>query len=237
MPILIVKSVDPDAPLGLGRMRKQENPGMGESQPFPDRIAALRQRLAESTGLMPRAEKADPIPDAAKATTDVGSADCEVAGETTEVASESCQPPGGNALSEEATPAPHSTIESGPVAETLTRGRELLARLRALSNDPLLKLSADDPLSKRFDECTAMVHLALRTVQAFGNASGCQRSLCEGLEAILNLIDERALAIAKVVERRHAWRQRETPGMSTASPYAALAQRVSSLLTRLLPSM
>jgi HD-GYP domain-containing protein (c-di-GMP phosphodiesterase class II) len=83
----------------------------------------------------------------------------------------------------------------------LERGRDLLRRLRSLS-EGLESTSVSDPLVLLHRETTAMTETALRMVQAFPNAPSAQLRLCEGLEAILNVVAQRIGTLAYAHGRR-----------------------------------
>jgi hypothetical protein len=180
---------------------------MDDSQALPSRIASLRRRLDEAMKWQARGHQVDGAAISSKWET---SAEAEEPATVTAAGSVEM----GRTANDSSTPAiaPPVRPSSDRVQSSLARARDLLARLRTLSDDPLLRLSDEDPLNRSFQECTAMVHLALRTVQAFGASIGCQRELCEGLEAILKVVHERMLMIARVLEQRQAWKQRSQNG-------------------------
>jgi hypothetical protein len=92
--------------------------------------------------------------------------------------------------------------------QVLERGRELIGQLRSLSDEPLLRRDEDDPLDAHFGETTAMTEAALRMVQAFPDAPSAQLRLCEGIEAILDVIMRRLASLRHCLEERRreaAW--------------------------------
>jgi hypothetical protein len=84
----------------------------------------------------------------------------------------------------------------------LERGRELISRLRGLTEEPLLRRDAADPLDVRFRETVAMTDTALRMIQAFPDAPSAQLRLCEGIEAILDVVDARLEGLLAVIDQR-----------------------------------
>src|SRR5262249_44777463 len=92
----------------------------------------------------------------------------------------------------------------------IERGRELLARLRPLadhleSQAQSPRHPAADPLARLYRETAAMADSALRMVQALPDAPSAQLKLCEGLEAILNVVAHRVAVVAGAVARRRQW--------------------------------
>jgi HD-GYP domain-containing protein (c-di-GMP phosphodiesterase class II) len=117
--------------------------------------------------------------------------------------------------------------------QTLEHGRELLDRLRRLSEEsatgsteagidssPVESTSPNPDFSaNRYDEATAMVEAVLRMIQVLPDAPSAQLRLCEGIEAILESVAER---IARL-DRAIAVRRRD----------ASAVQRLAELLGRL----
>src|SRR5437763_996427 len=66
----------------------------------------------------------------------------------------------------------------------------------------------DDPLGGLYRETVAMTDTVLRTVQAFPESPSAQIRLCEGLEAILNVVAERLTALTAAVAARRRERGR-----------------------------
>lgn len=92
----------------------------------------------------------------------------------------------------------------------LEQGGSLLNQLRALGT--AFHESADgDPLADHYRESVAMADTSLRMVQAFPDAPGAQLQLCAGLEAILNVVAERASQLAGLVQKR----RQEQDGIDT----------------------
>jgi hypothetical protein len=85
----------------------------------------------------------------------------------------------------------------------LHQGRDLLDRLRGLAADPLLADNQAGPLAIRYRQTVAMADTALRMVQSYPDSASAQIKLCEGLEATLDVLDERLAAlVASLAEQR-----------------------------------
>jgi HD-GYP domain-containing protein (c-di-GMP phosphodiesterase class II) len=88
----------------------------------------------------------------------------------------------------------------------LEHGRKLLHQLRSLAD--ALDRTVDtvarklDPLADYYHATTAMADTTLRMVQAFPDAPTAQLRLCQGLEKILEVIDQRVETINFAVEER-----------------------------------
>jgi len=93
----------------------------------------------------------------------------------------------------------------------LERGRDLLLHLRQLADafepseesetaSPLF--DRHDPLAKLYRETVALTDTALRMVPLFPDTTSAQLKLCEGLEAILNVVAERQQILSAGVERQ-----------------------------------
>jgi hypothetical protein len=110
----------------------------------------------------------------------------------------------------------------------LERSRDLLVYLRQLADafDPPEENDAPpplfdrrDPLAKLYRETIALTDVALRMVPLFPDTTSAQLKLCEGLEAILNVVAARQQTLSAGVERK----RREVDQVS----------RLSGLLTAL----
>src|SRR5262249_55403742 len=123
------------------------------------------------------------------------------------------------------------------VRRLLERGRELLNRLRALSEDPAMTDEVDDPLVHGVRSGTAMLETSMRFVQAFPDAPSAQLRLAEGLDGILGAITDRVGGVAAaVIQRRQDADRVDTlaqllaalaAGSSrTLDPFSALAEAV-----------
>ncbi|HWG45096.1 MAG TPA: HD domain-containing phosphohydrolase [Gemmataceae bacterium] len=94
----------------------------------------------------------------------------------------------------------------------LERGRELLLRLRQLADafDPSEASESatsslfprHDPLAKLYRETVALTDTALRMIPLFPDTTSAQLRLCEGLEAILNVVASRLLTLTAGVDRQ-----------------------------------
>jgi hypothetical protein len=93
---------------------------------------------------------------------------------------------------------------------SLERGRDLLLRLRQLADafdrgeemesSPLF--GRRDPLAKLYRETVSLTDTALRMIPLFPDTTSAQLRLCEGLEAILNVVAARLLTLTAGVERQ-----------------------------------
>ncbi len=95
----------------------------------------------------------------------------------------------------------------------IERGRELLARLRPLADHLESEAQSPqrpgaDPLARLYRETAAMTDSTLRMVQAFPNAPSAQLKLCEGLEAILQVVAQRVGVLTGAVAQRRLWSER-----------------------------
>jgi hypothetical protein len=93
----------------------------------------------------------------------------------------------------------------------LEHGRDLLLRLRQLADafDPPEEGDASsplferrDPLAKLYRETIALTDTALRMIPLFPDTTSAQLKLCEGLEAILNVVAERQRTLSAGVARQ-----------------------------------
>lgn len=103
---------------------------------------------------------------------------------------------------------------TGPMPQQLTararrvleRGRDMLHRLRTLGEEldrlDALELNENEPLRTLYRESAAMVDSSLRWIQTFPDSPSAQLRLCSGLEASLELLDERLRRLAVIVEHR-----------------------------------
>jgi HD-GYP domain-containing protein (c-di-GMP phosphodiesterase class II) len=111
----------------------------------------------------------------------------------------------------------------------LENGRGLLDELRRLGDkleaktlaEPVRQAdgAAPDPLAEHYRETATMADTALRMVQAFPDAPTAQLRLCEGLEAILEVVAERVAALTAAVDQRQ----------QQAAQVDALAELLTSL--------
>ncbi len=110
-------------------------------------------------------------------------------------------------------PAPGPRRLTARARHVIERARELLGRLRNLAEAfegqgdaegaPAL-LGAAEPLAYLYRETVALTDTALRTVPLLPDSTAAQMQLCEGLEAILNVVGSRLRALmAGVGRHRH----------------------------------
>jgi HD-GYP domain-containing protein (c-di-GMP phosphodiesterase class II) len=178
---------------------------MTETQALLGKIAALRQRLEQAQGLANEAGSAA----AALMGGDGGRLEvlqrkAAAGAEHDALLDTSLRQLGG-------TPAPVLPAQLTTRARhVIERGRELLARLRPLADH--LESQAQSPqhpgahpLARLYRETAAMTDSALRMVQALPDAPSAQLRLCEGLEAILNVVAHRVAVLAGAVARRRQW--------------------------------
>jgi hypothetical protein len=93
----------------------------------------------------------------------------------------------------------------------LERGRDLLLHLRQLADafdtaeggeEPLPLFNRRDPLARLYRETIALTDTALRMIPLFPETTSGQLRLCEGLEAILNVVAARQRTLSAGVERQ-----------------------------------
>jgi HD-GYP domain-containing protein (c-di-GMP phosphodiesterase class II) len=155
---------------------------MTDTQEILRRVAALRARLDQAHGLLQEADSA---------------AGALARPETAEVAGKIKKGEGAGALidsalrplSEDETTLP---VRLTPRAMRLVHhGRHLLATLRHLAADRAIRGSDLAPRGRLHRETVTMLETVMRTVQAFPPAPSAQLRLCEGLEAVLDVVHER----------------------------------------------
>ncbi|MCI0682122.1 MAG: HD domain-containing protein [Gemmataceae bacterium] len=88
-------------------------------------------------------------------------------------------------------------------ARLVRQARDLLAQLKALADDPILPADAADPLAELHRSTAGMIDAVLRTVQTFPPSTSAQSRMSEGLEAILEVVDDR-LSIVKAAMRQRS---------------------------------
>jgi hypothetical protein len=93
----------------------------------------------------------------------------------------------------------------------LERGRDLLLHLRQLadafepaeaSESSTSLFDRHDPLAKLYRETIALTDTAVRMIPLFPDTTSTQLKLCEGLEAILNVVAERQRTLSAGVDRQ-----------------------------------
>src|SRR5262245_47620767 len=169
---------------------------MTNRQDILRRIAALRARLAKGHGLL---EEADGTaggyvhPDGSDRHPDPQAAEglvAEVAGRIAKSEREASLIDAAMRplAEEELTLPPRLTARA---MRLLHQGRNLLVMLRQLAGHKAIRGSEMTPRSRLHRETLAMLETVLRTVQAFPPAPSAQLRLCEGLEAVLEVVAER----------------------------------------------
>ena len=110
-----------------------------------------------------------------------------------------------------------STTESSPVTLTsrarwlLTEAQGLVARMRALADEPLLagpspavdgSMQPADPLAVHYRETAALTEASVRYALTFPESAAEQSRLCEGLEGMIDCARRRFGLMAAALERR-----------------------------------
>jgi HD-GYP domain-containing protein (c-di-GMP phosphodiesterase class II) len=179
---------------------------MSDTQVLLGKISALRQRLEQAQGLV----------------TEAGSAVADLAGDATtgrlrDLARQVAAGFENNALLDGVLRQLEDT--TGPAIEgrilpaqltvrarrVLERSRELLERVRGLSDEAERGAAAGGrgkPLPALHRETAAMLESLLRMIQAFPDSPSGQLRLCEGVEAILNVVAQRVHLLAATLQRR-----------------------------------
>jgi hypothetical protein len=188
---------------------------MGETQAILGRIAALRQRLEQAQGLAQEAATAAAlVAERGEASDRLRAIETRIAAGSEHDArlDEVLRPLTGAALDAHSLPRQLTSR----ARRVLERGRELLARLRSVSDafapvtdgpppapapSPALVLDRSDPLAVLYRETAAMTETALRTVPLLPDAVSAQMPLCEGLEAFLGVVASRLKTLTAGVER------------------------------------
>jgi HD-GYP domain-containing protein (c-di-GMP phosphodiesterase class II) len=83
----------------------------------------------------------------------------------------------------------------------LRRAHELLGQLRTVAEDSLMPSGAGDSLAQLHRETVCMTDAVLRMVQHFPAAPSAQIRLCEGLEAVLNVVADRLAVVKATLEQ------------------------------------
>ncbi len=132
----------------------------------------------------------------------------------------------------------------------LEHGRKLLTQLRSLADTLDATLHPDgsgaDPLAEYYRSTAAMADTTLRMVQAFPDAPSAQLRLCQGLEGILDVIDQRVATLTTVVDERRQeaaivdkladlLRGLHTGRLTDVQAFIALAELVQEDVERALP--
>ncbi len=205
---------------------------MSETQVLLGKITALRQRLEQAQGLASEARSAAAqlLAEAAAGTLHDLQVDHVV-----------------RPLTGEAAPQPRPL--TARARHALERGRDLLARLRALADAfaldgetappgaDVVLLERGEPLTVLYRETVAMTDAALRLMLQLPEPVSAQLRLCEGLEAVLGVVATRLQVLtAGVTRHRHETGQvaRLARGLTALSggepidvrPFAALAEEL-----------
>jgi HD-GYP domain-containing protein (c-di-GMP phosphodiesterase class II) len=181
---------------------------MSDTRVLLGKITELRQRLAQVQGLVGEASRTaaallgGDAPETADAPLDARIADGE---RRQALLDASLRQLADGMAGNEIRP----TRLIGRARHLLERGRDIVARLRHLADEPLLIKgdaisddSPDDPLLQSFRGTAAMTESALRLVQAFPDAPSAQLRLSDGLDNILSSIQDRSEGLAYAVGLR-----------------------------------
>jgi len=87
-------------------------------------------------------------------------------------------------------------------ARLVQRARDQLQQLKALDDDPMLPRDQNHPLAELHRTSASMIDSVLRTVQGFPPSASAQLRLSEGLEAILDVVEERSAVIKAGMQLR-----------------------------------
>jgi hypothetical protein len=164
---------------------------MNDTKDLLRKIAALRQRLSPAAA--PPIEAVGARTDPAHAVLDK----VEQGGWHNRLIDRSLRP-----LDPAAQPPPLPPRLTASGARLLLKGRDLLQALRGLADDPVVGDSPEDPLAALHASTVAMIDTVLRAVQAFPHSATEQLRLCEGLDAILDAVDERVGALTAGLHHR-----------------------------------
>jgi HD-GYP domain-containing protein (c-di-GMP phosphodiesterase class II) len=130
------------------------------------------------------------------------------------------------------TPSPHMTARARRLLPPL---QEALGHLRSLSDEPLLRRSGeDDPLAVLHGEAIVMTDMAMRTLNTLPDSPNLQVRLCEGVEALLKIVQRRLSQIRVSMQQRREEQGRidqfaellqdlATSPVPDITPFAALA--------------
>jgi hypothetical protein len=187
---------------------------MTETQALLGKITALRQRLEQAQSLATEArsaaaaladEETDPAPRLAAVERQL-----ITGGEHDATLDALVRPLTAPAGGDEPRPGPRQLTSRA--RRVLERGRELLGRLRGLADafsegdaaGPPGTLGRGEPLARFYRETAALTDTALRSIPLFPDSTATQLRLCEGLEAILNVVAARLRVLSAGVTRHRA---------------------------------
>lgn len=111
-------------------------------------------------------------------------------------------------------------------ARLVQRSRDLLQQLRALAEDSILPKDSQDPLVELHRSTTGMIDAVIRSVQAFPPSSSAQLRLSEGLESVLDVVEER-LEIIKAGMRHRSVQTGQIDRLADTLRRIAAGQMVS----------
>lgn len=97
-------------------------------------------------------------------------------------------------------PAPAKLSARG--MRLLHRGRDLLNELRSLADESTLLEPRSDALACLYHETVAMLDLVLRAASSFPNSPTAQARWCDGLETTLNVVGDRLAVLMSGLEWR-----------------------------------
>jgi hypothetical protein len=162
---------------------------MSETKELLEKIAALRQRLG--------AEPPLPVPRAADAP--------QVRIDPPHDVGESVRRGAWHSRLIDRSLRPHDpAVQAPPMlparltasgARLLKKGRDLLQALRAMADEPVLQADPHGPLAEAHAAAAGMIDTILRSVQAFPPSPSEQLRLCEGLDAVLESVEERVAVL------------------------------------------
>lgn len=192
---------------------------MSEIQTILERITALRQRLEKSRSLSHQmaAQGSEQAPDWLTCPSQVVAQRVEDEGEHDLVVDRTVQPVTGAILP----PAPVARQLTARARRVLEQSRSLLGQLRAIADafappypepaepgtpasDYLFDFS--HPLARRYRQTVAITDTALRMIPHFPDTATGQLHLCEGLESIINEVDDRLQILSAAVAQRQQQR-------------------------------
>lgn len=160
---------------------------MSDTRNLLDRISAFRQRLDATPNLIPEALPMDAeaaLPAAAEA-------------EAFRFSLRRIPTAGGKET-------PHYTDRA---QRLLTRAKALLDRQRAFTNDPLVAACAadeTDPLVTYHRETVGILDSVVRLAQGLPDSAGAQLKLCDGLNGLLGVVNDRLAVLDQLLVRRRA---------------------------------
>jgi HD-GYP domain-containing protein (c-di-GMP phosphodiesterase class II) len=176
---------------------------MTDTQALLGKITALRQRLQQAQGLAQEAgNAAAALADGVGPGLQLKTLERFVdAGAAHDAAVDEIARAAGGAR-DESRPLPRQL--TARARRSLERGRQLLDQLRQLADPFAALVEADraDPLAVYYRATAAMTDTALRIVPYFPDSPAAQLSLCEGLEATLEVVASRVRLLDAAVERR-----------------------------------